>query len=319
MARASLFQNKKFKRLVRLLNLPRPYVVGLLETMWHPCYDTGDPTFATEAELEAAAEWPGEPGFFAKSVTEVGLVDAERYGNDDENSLRWVIHDFWDHAPKGTNSRMDRELLRKSLRTCVTCGGEYRSSDPRSKYCSNSCRQKSYRENSTQIVTDAGKKVTDQLRNVTDVLRTVTPLPTPDTRIKNTAAAPPASRTAPEKKPRKPATGAHAELAEHYIAKWAAKYPGQKYPFRKIDGVKTAELLKAVGGSLEDAKAVIDRYIADESDFCRGHPMALLTSATQLPRYMVDRPALIVNGRPVLDPRVSSSIRTPIIHRGTGE
>lgn len=86
-------------------------------------------------------------------------------------------------------------------------------------------------------------------------------------------------------KPRRTATGAHAELAEHYVQVWQARYHAS-YPFTKLDGVKTAQLLKACGGCLEDAKAVIDRYIADDGKFYRGHPLALLTSATQLPRFI---------------------------------
>ena len=97
-------------------------------------------------------------------------------------------------------------------------------------------------------------------------------------------ALPPAAGK-PPKKPRKKATGAHAELIEYYVNSWKKRY-GRKYPFRDVDGVKAAELLELCGGALDDAKAVIDRYLADTGKFFNGHSLALLTSASQLPKFI---------------------------------
>lgn len=77
----------------------------------------------------------------------------------------------------------------------------------------------------------------------------------------------------------------HRELTDHFVSRWKAKY-GRPYPFRKVDGVKAAELLKATGGCVEDAKAVLDAYLADDDGFLNGHSLTLLLGASQLPRFM---------------------------------
>lgn len=80
-------------------------------------------------------------------------------------------------------------------------------------------------------------------------------------------------------------TPIHRELTDHFTERWKAKY-GRKYPFRKVDGVKVAELLKATGGCVEDAKAVLDAYLADDDGFLNGHSLTLLLGGSQLPRFM---------------------------------
>lgn len=111
MARASLFQNKKFKRLVARLGIPRPHVVGLLETMWHACYETGDPMFRDMEEIEAAAEWTGKTSLFAESAILAGFVDVINGGSATPS---YEVHDFWDHAPRAVNLRRKREDERRN-------------------------------------------------------------------------------------------------------------------------------------------------------------------------------------------------------------
>jgi len=84
--------------------------------------------------------------------------------------------------------------------------------------------------------------------------------------------------------PRRLPTGDHAALIDHFVTAWAARYSG-KYPFGKIDGANAAKLLKHCG-SLEAAKAVIDRYLANHDKFYDGHPLSLLMSGSQLPRFI---------------------------------
>lgn len=155
MARTSLFQNKKFKRLVARLAIPRPQVVGLLELMWHACYETGDPVFANHEEIEAAAEWWGEPSAFASAAVLCGLIDAREDGE-------FEVHDFWDHAPRAAASRREREEERKIPRTCEGCGGEFHTSDRRAKFCSGACKQRHYRNSVTDRVTHRSVTVTDR-------------------------------------------------------------------------------------------------------------------------------------------------------------
>lgn len=104
MARPTLDRNVKFKSLCRKLALPKPYVRGLLETMWDCAHECGNPILGTAEDVEAAAEWPGEPGIFAVAV--IGFVDPLPDG-------RFEIHDYWDHAPDYVKKRRQRELERE--------------------------------------------------------------------------------------------------------------------------------------------------------------------------------------------------------------
>ena len=106
MARPSLQNNVKFKALVRRLQLPRPYVRGLLDTMWDVANESGNPTLGSGEDVESAAEWPGTPGTFFSACRDIHLVDELPDG-------RWVIHDYWDHAPKYVKNRAYMESRRK--------------------------------------------------------------------------------------------------------------------------------------------------------------------------------------------------------------
>lgn len=112
MARPCLDRNVKFKLLVRRLALPRPYVRGLLETMWDVAHECGNPVLGTPEDVEIAAEWPGEPGAFFAALRTVGLVDELPDG-------RWEIHDYWDHAPKYVKDRLYQEAKRKRTKLLI--------------------------------------------------------------------------------------------------------------------------------------------------------------------------------------------------------
>lgn len=108
MARPSLEPSIKFKILVRRLGLPRPFVRGLLETLWDVGYTCGDPVIGDADAVEIAAEWPGEDGAFFEALRHGGWIDETEDG-------RWEIHDFWDHAPDYVRKRRKRELERQLL------------------------------------------------------------------------------------------------------------------------------------------------------------------------------------------------------------
>jgi len=106
LARVTLERNVKFKALIKALEIPKPYVRGLLETMWDVAAECGNPVLGTEEDVELAAEWPGEPGLFFKAVMS-RWVDQLPDG-------RWQIHDYFDHAPDYVLDRRRKELSRKN-------------------------------------------------------------------------------------------------------------------------------------------------------------------------------------------------------------
>lgn len=103
MARSELRTHPKFKRLVRRLELPVPYVVGLLECLWQCGYATGSPLIGDCVDVELAAEWPGPSGVLFDALL------AERW--IDHIGGRYWIHDLYDHAPEYVRKRMDRRKL----------------------------------------------------------------------------------------------------------------------------------------------------------------------------------------------------------------
>lgn len=107
MARPTLDRNVKFKALVKRLNLPRPFVRGLLETMWDVAAECGNPIIGSAEDVELAAEWPGEAGQWFESLKSGRWIDALPDG-------RWLIHDYWDHAPSYVKDRKRKEDSRKN-------------------------------------------------------------------------------------------------------------------------------------------------------------------------------------------------------------
>jgi hypothetical protein len=65
MPRPTLFDHPKFHRLVYILKIPEPQVLGLLEYMWRVGYASGNPVIGDAIDVEIAAKWWGEPGLFA--------------------------------------------------------------------------------------------------------------------------------------------------------------------------------------------------------------------------------------------------------------
>lgn len=191
MARPSLERNVKFKTLVQALGLPKPYVRGLLETLWDVANECGNPVLGSPRQVEAAAEWPGPSGKLFAALRDLRLIDKRHDGS-------WEIHDYWDHAPEYVLGRSRREAERKKERVCEGCGTAYQSADERSRYCSPACRTAAWRRRQDGPVTDCDGPVT--LRNVTVTECDTTPAPAP--LIKEEEGVP---SSCPE--PDKPATG----------------------------------------------------------------------------------------------------------------
>lgn len=91
MARLSLDNSLKFKKLVRRIALARPFVRGLLETFWDSAHARGSAIVGSEEDVEIASEWPGEPGAWFAALRDGGWVEPVRE--------LWKIHDYWQHAP----------------------------------------------------------------------------------------------------------------------------------------------------------------------------------------------------------------------------
>jgi hypothetical protein len=97
--------NVKFKKLVQILGLPRPYVRGLLELMWDVANECGNPVLGDPLSVEAAAEWPGEAKQLFRALSKARLIEQDEHG-------LWQIHDYWDHAPVYVQRRAEREAER---------------------------------------------------------------------------------------------------------------------------------------------------------------------------------------------------------------
>jgi hypothetical protein len=77
MPRPTLFDHPKFHRLVHLLGIPEPHVLGHLEYLWRVGYSSGEPVIGDELDVEIAAKWCGERGAFVRALCDerVRLLD----------------------------------------------------------------------------------------------------------------------------------------------------------------------------------------------------------------------------------------------------
>jgi len=106
MARVSLFEHRKFKRLALSLG-GRAIALGSLELIWHGCYQTADDYLGDEVDVEAAADWRGESGKLAAALLAAGFIEA------DPERPGYRVHDLFDHAPQHVKDKLERELARQ--------------------------------------------------------------------------------------------------------------------------------------------------------------------------------------------------------------
>jgi hypothetical protein len=99
--KAELLDHWKFLRLKRLLGEPTPHVLGYLMLMWRRGYQTGSAKLGDELDVEAAAEYMGEPRKFATAALDAGFLDRLP-----DNTF--AIHDLYEHAPEYAQKRMIR-------------------------------------------------------------------------------------------------------------------------------------------------------------------------------------------------------------------
>lgn len=106
MARPTLFTHRKFRRLVHLLQEPKPHVLGYLEMIWASAYESGEELIGDANDVELAAEFPHTPGKLVRALMDSGFVD-EREG-------LYYVHDLLDHAPEYVSRRLKREQERRA-------------------------------------------------------------------------------------------------------------------------------------------------------------------------------------------------------------
>lgn len=194
MARPGLDRHVKFRRLVRILGEPRPHVRGYLELLWETAYENGQPVIGDTEAVEAAAEYPGEPGRLCDALLScggtgrVGFIEIATDVTDCDGTsvtsvaqpshpsspVMFQVHDLFDHCPEYVTSRASREDERRKEKVCEHCGTVYRKSDPRSKYCSENCRKTHWRDGSRDGSDGSRRIATDD-----DGTPTPTPTPTP--------------------------------------------------------------------------------------------------------------------------------------------
>lgn len=113
MARPGLTQHRKFLRLARLVG-SAPMALGCLELMWEKCYQNGDPFLGDVIDVEAAAQWPGEPGALCRALMDAGGEDHPGFIEGVEGRPgHYQCHDLFDHAPRYVGKRLQREMARK--------------------------------------------------------------------------------------------------------------------------------------------------------------------------------------------------------------
>lgn len=175
MARPGLDRHPKYRTLCRLLGEPRPHVRGYLEMLWEVAYECGDPVIGSAEAIEAAAEYPGPPGKLFAALLGCGGKRAGFIEKVDGAEDCYQVHDLYDHCPEYVQSRAAREAERNRPRLCVACGGQFRASDPRAKYCSDACRQRGYRDRTgIGAVTEPLQSVTERYATDRNMLRSVT-------------------------------------------------------------------------------------------------------------------------------------------------
>lgn len=129
MAHSSLKNHRKTTRLMRILGLSRPHVIGLLECFWQCCYedlslDAGGLLVGwTDHDIAGAALFDGEPETLVNAFADAGFLD--------RNCEGYSVHDYGDRAPHYVQQRWKNRIARqktpivansfKQLQTDLNC------------------------------------------------------------------------------------------------------------------------------------------------------------------------------------------------------
>jgi hypothetical protein len=290
MARPSLERNVKFKSLVQRLRLPKPYVRGLLETMWDVAHECGNPILGTAEDVEYAAEWPGKKGTFFEAIKGT-FVDPLRDG-------RWMLHDYWHHAPEYVKNRRRMEEKRKGSQGSNPDQPDG-SFNPKIDCKDDSSIDKGLRSdcvehfNTRAVLCDTPAPAPAPGFNSPNGEFTATDVAAspgePDDAEDVTPAGDPAPRPDAPTKPRPrraPPTGPHHELIAFFTSAWRQRFGG-KYDFQDAaDGAAAGRLLKKTcENDLAKAKRIVSEFIEDDDAFISEGGHTLRQLASQVNRY----------------------------------
>jgi hypothetical protein len=189
MARPGLQKHPKFRRLVHMLQLPTPYVVGLLECLWEVAYESGNAEIGDATDVELAAQWPKDArdACDASGKLCVALLTCGgegRAGFIEEKDGRYFIHDLFHHAPEYVMRRKAGEDERKVEKICGYCETPFFSSKSWAEFCSDACRKAHHRTQGTHGDTSNSRDSSP----ATHGDATPAPAPAPHTKEENTCA-----------------------------------------------------------------------------------------------------------------------------------
>lgn len=228
MARPGLTGHRKFRRLVRALDvvfpglgIGRAIARGYLELLWDSCYESGEEYVGTADDIEALVGWTGESGMLTRALVEAGAPEGLGFLEPvDGTEGGFRVHDLWHHAPEYVANRRAREDERRKEKVCEQCGVVFFAADPRSRYCSSACRQGGWRD---RHVTE--RNVSLNFTSVTETDRNGSPAPTPTPAHEEKNGS--ALRT-PDAFLVYPTNGPVSEwtLSKAQVAEWAELYPG---------------------------------------------------------------------------------------------
>lgn len=107
MAKRAVIEHPKFARLKSCLKCNRATALGYLECLWHftgRFTPQGDIGKFSDEEIEAWAEWDGEPGDLIHAFVECRWIDRD-------DVCRIIVHDWQDHADNATRMTLKRAQL----------------------------------------------------------------------------------------------------------------------------------------------------------------------------------------------------------------
>ncbi len=135
MAHSALFEHVKLKKLMRILEIPRPHAIGYWECLCRYVaenYPDGDISSMQTDEIEIAAEWEGVPGAYVGALIDCRFLDALvpadalLPGICPEGTVL-VVHDWLDWCPNWVKQRLKRLADRGDV------AGVPRGTEPRAR------------------------------------------------------------------------------------------------------------------------------------------------------------------------------------------
>ena len=102
MAKPELVSHLKFGRLARALG-SRFAAMGVLELLWHHCYDLATDEVGTAEDIAWLVDWPeADAARLTTALVDAGFIDEYADGV-------YRVHDLWHHAPDYAKHRARRK------------------------------------------------------------------------------------------------------------------------------------------------------------------------------------------------------------------